>query len=111
MWYWQLFDIPRWTGPLTFGSQHSVRSRMMPSLPLWDQSPSFQGFFTRSMKSKQQNDKLPINIVTAGKATGAVAVGTYTTGGAALGALIGVIVGTVGSPASIAVGLYTESLV
>jgi len=59
------------------------------------------------MKSKQQNDKLPINIVTAGKAAGTVAVGTYTTGGAALGSLIGVIVGTVGSPA---VGLYTESL-
>ena len=34
-----------------------------------------------------------------------------TTGRAALGALMGVIVGTVGCPASIAVGLYTESLV
>jgi len=43
------------------------------------------------MKSKQQNDKLPINIVTGRKATGTVAVGMYTTGGAALGALIGVI--------------------
>jgi len=56
----------------------------------------------RSTQQNVDNDELPINVVTAGKATGAVAVGT--TGGAALGALIGGIVGTVGGPAGIAVG-------
>ena len=62
----------------------------------------------RSTQQNVDNDELPINIVTAGKATGAVAVGT--TGGAALGALIGGIVGTVGGPAGIAVGLYAGLL-
>ena len=44
VWYWQLIDIPRWTGPLTFGLQHSVRSRMMPSLPLWGSISIVSGF-------------------------------------------------------------------
>ena len=63
-------------------------------------------------KSKQRNvdnDELQINIpVTAGKATGAVALGT--TGGVALGALIGAAVGAVGGPAGVAVGLYAGAL-
>ena len=62
-----------------------------------------------AVQKNVDNDELPINIVTAGKATGAVAAGT--TGGAALGALIGVIVGAVGGPAGMAMGMYAGAIV
>ena len=57
----------------------------------------------KSAQRNLDNDELPINIpVTAGKATGALAIGT--TGGVSLGALIGAAVGLFGGPVGVSAG-------
>ena len=104
-------DRTDWFSEFWFAALSQVKDDARPAL-VGINLHRFQVTSPDDKKSKQRNvdnDELQINIpVTAGKATGALAIGT--TGGVALGALIGAAVGAVGGPAGLAVGLYAGAL-
>ena len=97
-------DCTDWFSEFWFAALSKVKEEAQPA-PVGINLHRFKVTSLDDKKSKQRNvdnDELQINIpVTAGKATGAVAIGA--TGGVALGALIGAAVGAVGVAAGLAV--------